>query len=103
MNAKTLKALKASIKSWEERAAGTYTGKDGTPGCALCLLFHSAHNNGNGCAGCPVMERTELKYCCDTPVDDYELAERRGRTADMRLAAKAEVAFLKSLLPEGEK
>jgi len=103
MDAKTLKALKASIEKWERNAvAETPDGYlIGPESCALCRLFHDS-----GCHGCPVRGRTGRVGCLGTPYFAASKAQwgwrLGGSTPDeAHTAAREEVAFLKSLLPEG--
>lgn len=105
MDKETLTALKASIAKWEENAsvAKTMDILIDASDCPLCDLF-----NGEGvCDGCPVSERTGQTACDDTPYYDAYDAYRKiiGNMSlpPFRKAAKAEVEFLKSLLPDGEK
>jgi hypothetical protein len=101
MNAETLKALKGSIKKWEKIVAGT--GMDeGTANCPLCqLFFYPRGLFGKPCAGCPVSEKTGWSYCTGTPYHEYVGAVENLGTE--RGAAKAELKFLRSLLPKKAK
>lgn len=95
MDAKTLKALKGSIKKWEAIVAGT--GIDaGSINCPLCGLFY--HND---CLGCPVSEKTQQELCMGSPYDEYSNLWNGECTTDeeLRDAAKKELDFLKSLRP----
>lgn len=88
MTARTLKALRGSIRKWQKIVAGT--GKDqGPDNCPLCELFW----NNKKCDGCPVAAKTGRGLCAGSPYVDYcdELS-----TAN----ARRELAFLKSLLPK---
>lgn len=101
MNETTLKALRGSIRKWEAIVAGTRE-DHGWADCPLCALFHPHFNEansyrGNTCAGCPVMARTGLRYCMDTPYWHY--VDATDDEEAMAEAAKAELDFLKSLLP----
>lgn len=102
MKAKTLKALKGSIKKWEAIVARTGVDRGGK-NCPLCREFPS-------CEGCPVMRATGQEQCFGTPyygwkyaaqnVSDlrgYALANRS--TASQRYAEKM-LEFLKALLPK---
>jgi len=102
MDAKTLKALKASIEKWERNAVaetpdGYLTGSDD---CPLCALFYA-----KSCVGCPVREKTRLSLCDGSPYRKaygaWEEWEDGGPIEAAHTAAREEVAFLKSLLPEG--
>lgn len=108
MNAKTLKALKGSIAKWEAIVAGTGT-DEGPNNCPLCQLFFGdlmVRDEGD-CVECPVMQKTGQKYCKGTPyvewddmTGDYESV---ADTIERVNAARAELAFLKSLLPRKRK
>ena len=103
MNQKTLKALKGSIKKWEKIVAGTGidTGEDN---CPLCQLFH----DGFSCLGCSIHELTGRDRCMGTPQQKW-VAHHFGvhsKYSNVKIEckicerhAKAEVKFLKSLLP----
>lgn len=105
MDARTHKALMASIAKWE-RNAEAKTPDDyltGPEDCALCMLFFS-----KDCHGCPVSARTGESTCYGSPYGDAFLAwlawsrwERGEPALAAHAAARKEVAFLKSLLPEG--
>lgn len=102
MNAATLDALRASIAHWERLAGGARNETIGPQGCALCRLFYYER-----CDGCPVREATRRTLCCASP---YEMAEdcffRRDNSAEAWArwiaAAKAELDFLKNLLPKNK-
>lgn len=109
MNAKTLKALKGSIKKWKAIVAGTGEER-GTENCPLCWLFNSGQDTV--CKGCPVYKVTESCFCLDSPFDDwtrhqwdkhhiYNVAKVRCKTC--KDLAQAELDFLKSLLPKIKK
>jgi hypothetical protein len=95
MDEKTLTALRGSIAKWEAIVAGTGTDR-GAENCPLCHLFIK-----DGCQGCPVLERSKQSGCKGTPYEDYIHAyyyeDRKSRMIE---GAKAELAFLRSLLPE---
>lgn len=106
MDAETLEALKGSIRKWEAIAEGT--GKDQGPyNCPLCLKFNSGVDGNekisDSCLGCPVREKTGFRFCAGSPYASYEEAEELEDDAEMAVAlssaAKAELAFLRSLLP----
>jgi hypothetical protein len=115
MNEKTLTALKASIKHWEELCEIDDPNKArlGHRECALCEMFIKS-----GCFGCPVFLKTGNTSCYDTPYPrasntlfDWYCGVRwyvRGEghikyvetsAAEYFDAAQAMLAFLKSLLP----
>lgn len=83
MNDETLKALKASIRKWERIVKGGMEGD-----CPLCKMFRD-RDIEDDCDGCPVMEKTNRPFCRGTPYWDD----------DSPAQAKAELDFLKSLLP----
>jgi len=101
MDAKTLEALQASIEKWERNAVAETPDeyRTGSDNCPLCNLFIE-----DRCAGCPVKARSGSGYCLRTP---YMVAHDAkifwhtgtGTARQARKAARAEVAFLKSLLP----
>jgi len=106
MNAKTLKALKGSIRKWEDIIAGTGVDQ-GVYNCALCSLFYWAKKH---CVFCPVFIETGKQYCYESPYADWVAHQRDWHHVPINkyhiicLAchrlAKAELAFLKSLLPK---
>lgn len=109
MNEETIKALRGSIKKWKSIVAGT--GKDeGVSNCPLCKLFF--HKD---CEGCPVKEKTGEECCIGSPYEEYDDAADEGifeenvwnfRDAtpeELTKLAQAELDFLISLLPKGEK
>lgn len=113
MDEQTHKALIASIEKWE-RNAEAETPEEyliGTRDCALCALFWKGD-----CAGCPVSEASGELYCNGTPYLEADHAEKMWvqalnvpfdeaaithRRNAAHAAARKEVDFLKSLLPEG--
>jgi len=96
MNAKTLKALKGSIHKWEKIVKGTGVEK-GYDNCPLCDLFHPLAINGKACKGCPVAAATGEINCKATPYAAYAF---RQRHTDGIAEARAELEFLRSLLPK---
>ncbi len=97
MDAATLAALRGSIAKWRAIADGTGTDL-GPNNCPLCQAFLK-----NDCEGCPVSARTRATGCADTPYDYYVQAEDDHDDSLMADAAEAELAFLVSLLPDGER
>jgi len=105
MDAKTETALRASIKHWEENVAAATPEEASTePGdCALCHKF--CRDYYDHCVGCPIFEKTGMKFCDGTPYEDAYSALRDwtdGRVYDesaFRAAAQRELDFLRSLLP----
>jgi hypothetical protein len=106
MDAKTLEALKASIAKWERNAEAKtrFEYRTGDDDCPLCELFIYPGN----CEGCPVFDRTGERFCRGTPYIKASNARMRWgadpKSPDAperaHAAARDEVAFLKSLLPE---
>lgn len=107
MSPETLEALKASIAKWERNAVaetpGDYT--IGSNSCALCSIYFDARN----CWGCPVVLRSGKPACCGTPyinavgaLYDWKRRENGDDRERAHAAARDEVAFLKSLLPQSE-
>lgn len=113
MDPKTLTALKASIKHWEENWAAetpddaSVEGKD----CALCDAFFEPEAFGGPCPNCPVRHETDAHWCEGSPwvaardhyVDWYENPDDMSLREAWRNAARIETNFLKSLLPEDDK
>ena len=103
MDAKTLEALKASIAKWNKNAKAKEP-QDvvlGSDNCPLCDLFQTEVDI---CNGCPVFQSTGSRFCFATPYGQAVNGLRHwrmfGDRQKFRDAAEAEVAFLKSLLPE---
>ena len=104
MDKETEAALRESIKHWEENVAGE-TPDDvclGTEHCALCEKYFLRPN----CSGCPVSSRTGFGNCDATPYEAaadafecWESTEAKPEKLKWRVAAQAELDFLKSLLP----
>lgn len=105
MESATHEALLASIAKWERNAVAETPAEYLTmvSDCPLCGLFW-----GSRCTGCPVNDRTGQRHCRDTPYGDADkVKENWGYKPDSlplraaaHAAAHAEVAFLKSLLPD---
>ncbi len=95
MDKKTLEALHGSIRKWEAIVAGTGI-DDGHRNCPLCQMFllelDGFTSKNPMCRGCPVYERTGETGCKRTPYDQYHDVENEEN-------ARAELAFLRSLLP----
>jgi hypothetical protein len=119
MDEKTLNALENSIKHWEylhntipsddstEKVNGKY--------CSLCILFLFGKSKENQCVGCPVYEKTEQKYCHETPFydardawEDYiELSRKHeddspqltDALSEWKIKSAKELDYLKSLAP----
>ena len=94
-----LKALRGSIKKWQSVVAGTMAPTDALS-CHTCPLCHLFHDKSPGwCQGCPVKLTTGLDTCQGTPFYDYHKAVKHNDSKAMTAAARAELAFLRSLLP----
>lgn len=114
MTPETLTALKASIAHHEKNleAESPDDVALGSRHCALCTRFLVMHENNNAeCGACPVKERTGADVCEGSPYYaaakaslawEFGLDSPACRDA-FRDAERAEIEFLKSLLPEGEK
>lgn len=96
----TEKALRASIKHWEiDGPTGVVMGGGS---CALCNRFTSGDPNPQPCTRttasgktserCPVYKKSGYHNCLDTPYNPFPTHSE----------VKAEVKFLKSLLPESK-
>jgi len=94
--------LDLSIKKWEDivsclsrvQSAGKFDYALDVAGrnCALCEVYGS-----KGCEGCPVYERTGGVACVRTPYVAWLLAKMGKSLQEMRVAAKCELEFLRSL------
>lgn len=105
MDARTLKALKGSIKHWQENSKAKTTDDASTSYlmCPLCSEFIK-----QGCRGCPVMVATGQTSCEGSPYSEADESLMdwkfgKGRREAFIAAAKEELKFLKSLLPKEEK
>lgn len=104
MNAKTLAAIEASIAKWERNAEAPSPENYLVDACdcPLCDMFWDSD-----CLGCPVSEKTSRLGCSGTPYTKAFAAweawnsDKKSESFKKRAhtAARAEVAFLKSLLP----
>jgi len=100
MKAKTLEALKGSIAKWKAIANGT-GGDWGGGNCPLCKLFAVGHNE---CVGCPVKAETGRIGCLGSPWDQWSELQAgdypwKATSKAKKRAARAELKFLRSLLP----
>lgn len=106
MDSKTLKALKGSIAKWEAIVAGTGVDK-GPSNCPLCLAFWDNSMGEVSCLGCPVRDATGEDGCVGTPYEKWEdlteCKDQKADTPELKKAARAELRFLKSLLPRKRK
>ena len=95
-------ALLASIEHWKENlAAGVFEAKIRGADCPLCNATRDEFGNVV-CEKCPVMQWTGEESCEDSPWYDVDSAFSRGNASDFAIAAKRQIAFLESLLPENE-
>ena len=114
MDAGTLEALKGSIRKWESIVEGTGLDR-GPDNCPLCQKFNSDDEGENThfmCDGCPVAKATGETGCHGSPYYEARpvVALPRNTTGGYdftnhpeRLeACKAELEFLRSLLPAKE-
>lgn len=105
-SAVTLQAILGSIKKWE-RIVASPRGQDcGSDNCPLCKVFYEHY-----CAGCPVDEETDQDSCFGSPYTEWSIHQYEGHLQHtfgsrvpgckecLRLA-KAELAFLRGLLPK---
>lgn len=112
MTKETLKALKGSIKKWEDiRDNG---GIDlNSSNCPLCQKFLEKRAS---CKGCPVAVKTSFDLCRETPYYDWyehHRVEEHPMTEGLKVEedcigmcyelADKEVKFLRSLLPKEKK
>lgn len=98
-----LAALKASICKWKrivkhlkEDDAAVPPWDGGTETCGLCQIYY----NNRDCDDCPVSRKTGMGGCVGTPYHKYQEAKGYVDKTDGLEAAKAEMAFLKGLLPK---
>lgn len=98
-----LQALKGSIRKWKLIVDGKGV-DNGGDNCPLCQKYREFY-----CEKCPVMKATEETSCDGSPYENWMWFSVRARKPGLlpkvvdvntRNAAKAELAFLKSLLPK---
>lgn len=109
MTPETLTALKASIAHHEENLNAETPGevKLGAWCCALCAIYREIAVGAVQCNGCPVKERTGCHGCEESPYTqlwDAFMEWNEAPSADTKsaflAACRAEIEFLRSLLPE---
>lgn len=114
MDNRTLTALEESIAKWERNAVAEkpFEYLTSAYNCPLCKIFNLKNpQNGTNCEGCPVSESTGRPYCVGTPYyvantasDAWYYCYQEGSAESYKLAAhkaaRDEVEFLKSLLPQ---
>lgn len=113
MNPDTLAALLGSIKKWEDIVAGAGV-DEGGDNCALCQRFFDTDDFDEeieDCVSpdgekCPVAIKAGQPNCSNTPYRDWALATAHqpfryasASTPELIALAKAELDFLRSLLP----
>lgn len=93
MTDQSLNALRISIGKWVGIRDGEVEDAGGD-NCALCSVYATmeAYLKNRGCSGCPVKMDTGSRGCFGTPYHDGPGDE----------VAIAMIAYLKSLLPEGD-
>ena len=114
MDHRTRTALEGSIAKWQAIADGRGTDRGGD-NCPLCELFADEfdpaagyEDDNAGCHGCPVKARTGKQGCIGSPYYSYRRVMNYAgmcayfdfaTTPAQLAAARAELAFLQSLLP----
>lgn len=108
MDDRTLKALRASIKHWEDNveARSPHNASAAASKCALCEMF--TLDPDDCCTGCPVSNATGQTECENTPYYTARTAlvvwRKEPSNDELRAAwrkgAQAELDFLRSLLPK---
>jgi hypothetical protein len=104
--------LLETIRKWEwlvaylENSANNEIPSTYGEACALCIQYYDTGESK--CSGCPVFNVTKRCDCHGTPYWDYRfeadsMAYNDGPHKELALdAARREVEFLKSLLPENK-
>ena len=104
MTQQALEALEKSIEHWKRLSTGNRLPGEGIGpnNCALCGMFFE-----KSCRGCPVKEKTSKDSCMGTPYDQVSViySNRKSdfdvyKSEEFLAAAKRELSFLESLLPE---
>lgn len=104
MTAATKKALTESIAHWRRLTTGKRKRNEsiGIVDCALCAMFrpYSKH-----CDGCPVYVSTNSRCGRSTPYSNASEAQSIYGldSPEFKTAARAELNFLRSLLPKVRK
>ena len=97
MDKRTKKALRDSIAHWEKVVADPIYTRIGRLKCALCIEFR---DNEPSCNGCPIAEDSG-PYCSSNYYYlEAVIARSSSRIMDLQKAARGEVRYLESLLPE---
>ena len=97
MDAKTTKALEASIEKWETNAQvpALEEAKIAPRDCPLCDIYWDID-----CDGCPVARRTGCRGCTGSPYSAAAKAFAANDLPGLHSASRREVEFLTSLLQE---
>ncbi len=107
MDKKTLVALKGSIEKWSKIVRSTRALDKRGKNCPLCILFGAVD-----CEGCPIASKVLTDDCFGTPYREWLNHQRQDHPTTKLVAhrhsecivcldiAKAELNFLKSLLPK---
>lgn len=108
MTTEAKQALELSIQHWERLLSGEDL-MIGPGSCSLCRLYNTLfihrHNDfplkklqDICCIGCPVFEKTGLKYCAGTP---YSIVDEKCNDgvslSELKVEIENELDFLKSL------
>jgi hypothetical protein len=83
-------AILKVMKDYEDKNVEVYIRNLGIRSCPLCLRF-----NYKDCTGCPILAKTGLHYCYDTPY--WDIAKMQP-VQDMIKNLEAEIEFLKGIL-----
>ena len=112
MTAKTLTALRGSIKKWDRIVRSTKAKDRGLLNCPLCKIFVDSDGHTD-CIGCPVATKTGFVECEGSPyikfidhlnsIVDHPGISREPGCKECMYYACAERDFLASLLPKGIK
>lgn len=101
MDSNTLQALQESIIKWEKNYANPLQAKIGSKDCPLCQIFN-APGEYNECKGCPINDVTNYG-CYNTPYEEfYYVFTYSPVESKLKILARKELEFLKSLLPKEE-
>ena len=101
MDSNTLQALQESIIKWEKNYANPLQAKIGSKDCPLCQMFN-APGEYYECKGCPINDVTN-NGCCNTPYEEFYYEFTYSPTeSKLKILARKELEFLKSLLPKEE-
>ena len=111
MDRRTRLALRDSVRNYERVTRLTddeSPPRFGARDCPLCHLYNAQVNSEvkeeDTCVGCPVMQKTGLIHCRETPYRRYSNAVMGEfeMSREIREAARAEAEFLASLAPPAD-